>query len=367
MKLSTVLYVIQSRIAALKYPLYRRLYQQQSAVPKVKLVAIAKNEAAYLPEWICHHLYFGFAAIDVHYNGCNDNTLEVAEVFKADPVNFINADGIFENSKAKPQIEVYRSAFRQAKNEGFDHVMFLDIDEFWVPYDLNTSISEFIRSAPYFDVLSFQWANRVFDHEPFSSAISEQVSVQPARQLKSVYKSFITPGLLNPHNILDNALVRLESSLRPFVPSNRFHSLAAEEKLAPNAFIMHRKYRSQLEYIVSLDRGVVGRGKSQISQFKSNRAGFENKKTVEYIEFPSQALASYQKSVADRLRPLETEGILLRARDGVMQRFFDVLNNIRSAPSSESVVINKILRNVTLDEVTEAVEEYQQRTHSRQA
>lgn len=365
MKLSTIYYVIQSKIAALAYPGYRKAYKQQNSTPKIKLVAIAKNEAAYLAEWIYHHLYFGIAAIEVHYNGCNDNTLEVAGAFKKEPVSFINADAVFEHSRAKPQIEIYRDAFGKAKKEGFDHVMFLDIDEFWVPYDLTTSLPELVQSAPYFDVMSFQWANRVLDHESFSPALSEVINVQPARQLKSVYKSFITPGLLNPHNIMDNALIRIDSSFHKFTPTNRYHSLAAKQSLPPKAFIMHRKYRSQLEYVASLDRGVTARRNGVASKFKSNRAGFENKKTFEVIEFPAEALANYRESISTKLENLAKQGIFVRARQAVMQRFFDVLENVRNAQPQESVVIEKILKNITLEEVKQALVEFRQRSEHK--
>ena len=365
MKLSTIYYVIQSKIAALAYPGYRKAYKQQNTTPKIKLVAIAKNEAAYLAEWIYHHLYFGIAAIEVHYNGCIDNTLEVAGVFKKEPVSFINADAVFENSRAKPQIEIYRDAFGKAKKEGFDHVMFLDIDEFWVPYDLTTSLPELVQSAPYFDVMSFQWANKVQDHEAFSPALGETINVQPARQLKSVYKSFITPGLLNPHNIMDNALIRIDSSFNRFIPTNRYHSLAAKDSLASKAFILHRKFRSQLEYIASLDRGVTARGKRVASKFKSNRAGFENKKTFEVVAFPAQSLANYRESMTRKLRHLEEQGILVRAREAVMQRFYNVLDNVRSASPQESVVIEKILKNITLKEANQALADFRHRNEKK--
>lgn len=46
---------------------------------KIKLVAIAKDEAAYLPEWIFHHLYFGFDQIDIYVNNTSDNTFALGE------------------------------------------------------------------------------------------------------------------------------------------------------------------------------------------------------------------------------------------------------------------------------------------------
>ena len=43
---------------------------------KVKVVAIAKDEGAYIAEWIFHHLYFGFDAIDIYVNRTTDNTCQ---------------------------------------------------------------------------------------------------------------------------------------------------------------------------------------------------------------------------------------------------------------------------------------------------
>ena len=52
-----------------------------SSDSKIKLVAIAKNEAAYLAEWIFHHLYLGVDEIEIHFNRCSDNTLDYIEIF----------------------------------------------------------------------------------------------------------------------------------------------------------------------------------------------------------------------------------------------------------------------------------------------
>lgn len=46
---------------------------------KIKLIAIAKDEAAYLPEWIHYHLSVGFDSISVLTNGITDNTDKVLE------------------------------------------------------------------------------------------------------------------------------------------------------------------------------------------------------------------------------------------------------------------------------------------------
>ena len=63
---------------------------------KIKLVAIAKDEAAYLPEWIFHHLYFGFDAIDIYVNNTTDNTHELSQYLAPlESVSLIDGDSYF--------------------------------------------------------------------------------------------------------------------------------------------------------------------------------------------------------------------------------------------------------------------------------
>ena len=50
---------------------------------KIKLVAIAKNEAAYLPQWIFHHLRLGVDSIDVYINGSSDNSVEISRIINS--------------------------------------------------------------------------------------------------------------------------------------------------------------------------------------------------------------------------------------------------------------------------------------------
>jgi hypothetical protein len=49
----------------------------KSKTPNIHLTGCAKNEAAYLPEWIFHHLNIGFNSIKVYVNNTDDNSIEV--------------------------------------------------------------------------------------------------------------------------------------------------------------------------------------------------------------------------------------------------------------------------------------------------
>ena len=47
---------------------------KQSDWPVIKLVAIAKNEAPYIPLWAFHHFQIGIDLIEIHINNTDDNS-----------------------------------------------------------------------------------------------------------------------------------------------------------------------------------------------------------------------------------------------------------------------------------------------------
>ena len=49
------------------------------SVISLKLVAIAKDEAPYLPIWIFHHLHIGITSIDIYLNNIEDNSYEIVQ------------------------------------------------------------------------------------------------------------------------------------------------------------------------------------------------------------------------------------------------------------------------------------------------
>ena len=64
------------------------------SVTRIKLIAIAKNEAANLTEWIYHHFSIGVDFIDIYINGSDDNSLNICKKIKAADhrFNFFDAD-----------------------------------------------------------------------------------------------------------------------------------------------------------------------------------------------------------------------------------------------------------------------------------
>ena len=90
-------------------------------MPSLKLVAIAKDEAAYLAEWIFHHLYLGIHSIEIYLNGITDNSYRIVRRISrlSSRVSFVQSDEILDLSlKAKKsfQLVVYDHAIKSEKH-----------------------------------------------------------------------------------------------------------------------------------------------------------------------------------------------------------------------------------------------------------
>ena len=110
---------------------------------KAALIALASKEAAYVAEWIFHHLRFGFDPVVVLVNRCDDATQKiVSQIGQRDHrVQMINVDFLDKGepySNVKIQSDAYEFALETLRKElSPDSYMFcFDIDEFWTPKDL---------------------------------------------------------------------------------------------------------------------------------------------------------------------------------------------------------------------------------------
>ena len=131
----------------------------------MKLCAIARNEGPYLADWVFHHLHFGFEAIEVWVNATEDDSLELLERIGAvhPEVSGRLADELREDSIARGrifQLRAYARAARKARRQGFTHVGFLDLDEYWTPRDFRTPVTDFLPDDPGANLISFPWCIR---------------------------------------------------------------------------------------------------------------------------------------------------------------------------------------------------------------
>ncbi|WP_218355420.1 glycosyltransferase family 2 protein [Alteromonas lipotrueiana] len=336
-------------------PISRLKHSLKFTHPKVRLVAVAKNEARYLAEWILHHLYFGIADIEVHYNQCDDNTVQMGEYLsKHYPVTFINADEGFKASIKSPQVRIYRNALRRSYNEGFSHVLFLDVDEFLVPKDLEKSIPEMLLKKKKFDVVCSNWANKLNDRTVFGRAVENKLSLELSPTVKSCVKSFVEPPVMNPHTVVSSKL-RYGMTGQAEFTTNRDDMSKVEhcdEVFKKCDFlVVHRQYRSELEYVAMLGRGRPIEEAKRSSIFKNNRRGYNVHTNAFDLTFPEQAYANYSYYLEERLADAQLQQLLETAEKSVLERFATVKNMIADAPAEEAPLLKRLLKNVTLVDI----------------
>ena len=335
----------------------RRFFSTKE-VKTVKLVAIARNESAYLLEWIFHHLYVGFSEIDIYYNRCSDNTADLAPLLKKLPVNLINADDIFDSASSTPQVDIYREAFNKSSCRDFHALMFLDIDEFWVPINFSNKISDICSQIGNFDTISFQWKNKLEREILYGPAIDKINEAESAKQLKTLYRSYLRPERMNPHNVLDDGLNQRYENGKKLETINEQRSQCVIDGEVKNAFILHRKERSEFEYIATLLRGrpVNTIATERTLTLKSNRHGFKSIYDSETLIFDGSSFENYRQYMDARLNEPSFKTFVKNAKLQVDVRYKLVLEEIYRAPSSDTALLKQLLTNVSLPEVRQAFE-----------
>ena len=259
----------------------------------IKLVAIAKDEAAYLAEWVYHHLSIGIDEIDVYLNGITDNSYRVMRLINAKypNVNFYDADrvmGASVRASVSFQQIVYHFAWStERRRRKFSHLAFLDIDEYLVSSSFGQNINSMFKTAGHFDILSNLWYSDLPKKvEPFSRFFGESQMLQKMSIVKSIGRLRSRIGIPIVHNF--NGLTRNKSNIKAHMSDGKTVKYAAAKKFSckrmdPNFcstligtyepwFVFHRIFRSHDEYCASLMRGRKHR--SNDAPIKDNRSGF---------------------------------------------------------------------------------------------
>ncbi|MGK8286365.1 glycosyltransferase family 2 protein [Pseudomonas putida] len=316
----------------------------------VKLAAIAKDEAAYIPQWIHHHAAFGFKEIEIWLNNTTDNSVELLkEIQSKHPeisIKFKIADEFLVRCLAEnlqfqqgAYSEIYKSTLETLE---FSHILFLDLDEFWTPQDFTTTIAEFISSSPDADAISFQWLIDTPDvnRHIFSPPFSYINKLQKNRHVKTLVKLTDKMAELSVHNhiIKDGVYVLADGTSFPGTNPETINkslvpvSYQKVNGLKPDkAFVLHQINRTPVEYLSSLLRG---RGhKNDHSVFKANRIGYildnQSAPTVDF-GINVQRVFEHNRSLAKFLSTVGSQ--VLTAQQFIIDRFWSATRKIREAP-----------------------------------
>lgn len=326
---------------------------------KIKLVAIAKDECAYLAEWIFHHFEFGFDAIDIYINGTTDESLNLLKSIRNKyPINIIEADELLSKAGKRFQVSAYEDAYYRTSKENYTHIFFLDIDEFWTPKNFKTGIKEFIKYLGNPDVISFEWCVPSDEQNLFRKPFLKSNKYLKNYHVKSLLKITDRLEQINIHNsYIKNGDYRLADGSK--LVSDLKHKYRVDEKdergPIKDAFVLHRVTRSPIEYV-----SLLGRGRpSEALKIKDNRWGHitstPNEKEFNVCE---KRLTEYYLRYNQFLELLDLCEIIGSAREFVLDRYKKVVSRIPFIEGGNETTLNKVLKNVELPSVTLSHELY---------
>lgn len=291
----------------------------QAARRQCGVVSAIKDEAAYIHEFIHHHLFFGFAEIVLLVNRTTDSTVHILnKICSTYPqVSFLVTDFIDDLGLAS---SIQRLSFaygirelRRHRRCGF--ALVVDADEFWTPLDFKTPIADALAQYPDFDLLSLNWAPQHIDEEPFSPPFSN-LKAMAGKSYKSIVNLASPIITVKPHFAimepsysegqvwLDSFGVEKLYSIPLFGEKSRYEQAYESDRPRPwwhrllnqNSYILHRVQRSESEYLFNLLRG-----RAELNEFgkyliKTYKNGFSRKTNMPLQLDPSR-VAQYHESL----------------------------------------------------------------------
>lgn len=304
--------------------------------PKVAVIAMIKDEAPYLADWIHHHLYFNFDAFYIGVNRTSDKSLDILERIKQNfqCVNFFDVDWLDQGHPTgfNPHIQYYGYSYlthiASMNKEGYTHYIYIDTDEFWYSRYFDKDIKDFLLSSGTTEnaIHSFNWHNSSGDLTPFIPPFA-QSGYQPTPQLKSMISAGVLPsvGLFRPHvpqlkDGSDHNIKHLDCSDKP-VSLGEHDQILSKTPASPEFAILHRVYRSEQEYMASLARARL----SEKAPIKTNRWGFEIGYSESLVINPER-LTTYWASLSHFIDCCNLREILDVAQKTKLRKSDSVLN-----------------------------------------
>ncbi|CAA0333277.1 conserved hypothetical protein [Alteromonas alvinellae] len=326
---------------------------------RTKIIAVAKDEGAYLAEWIFHHLYKGFDEIEILINRTTDNSREIVErISKRFPqVSYTNSDFVDwvpGSANKKFQYLAYANALERTLNDTnkcVTHIMFLDIDEFWVHEDVSVTISDYLGTVPQGEGVSFSWLNEYPKANAFEMLDNTFIG-ERSRLVKSIFP--VTNGIkkvrLHQPLLKQNRYINVDTTPWEEDPNISEHS---KKSIYSPAFICHRLFRSPMEYVSTL---ATGRMSGAEIPFKTNRHGLPRarKESLVTVVLEHEQWLSYESKRREFMEELDLEQLRLKSQKFVEERYLKSISYLSSFLSTHHKPLLKLFANVSCKEVENA-------------
>jgi hypothetical protein len=268
---------------------------------------MASNEAAYIADFIFHHIYKGFTNIFVGINDSSqDSTKAIVErISSFHPCVKIVDTNSAETADGKYSASSYSIILKNAySSSSSDFFLPLDVDEFFISGSFSESVESALKELHPFDCLTLTYLVQVFASDIYTKPLScDKISTMPSMWTKSITSYNIALRYIAPHvpcfdcTANPDSLVTLGPRGSRRVPilndngSFTYKNFLEYELDAASylemPFVFHQRLRSCLEYALRCVRPWPGRGK----YFYENREGYL------YSLFESESTAVLNKLI----------------------------------------------------------------------
>ena len=339
--------------------------------PKIKLIAIAKDEAAYLPEWIFHHLYFGFDEIEILVNRTSDNTIRLLSAIREQTprVQFQTIDWIdltAPNISAHIQHIAYAYGYNQSKRDN-THIMFLDIDEFWVPLNFRDSIGACVAKLSDASAIYFEWCTEGGTDRPFSY-LQRAHAYKLSRLGKSLIRTSSTVQRIDIHKPLlgpnEHVVLANGATYTGSESEGLNHQFVSRDKSSIKEYIVvHRMSRSEMEYFSMVYNGTP----EEQGSFKLNRAtGYEKVGSgFTTLEFETSAWARYESSREEFLASTLIQETISESQQFITDRFQRAVAALPNALKTHGESLEKVIQGLSLPVLADILNNYRNNHDSR--
>lgn len=247
------------------------------APPSIEIATVASNEGPYIAEWIHHHLSFGAQRIHIAVNRSTDHTAQIVRAIAQNDPRVVLVDGdAFDKPGASGfsiQTECYaqiRKSLRRA-GKGNTVLLFIDIDEFWLPLNMTTTMPDWFAQSGWPVVATFNWLQVIGDDTLFEPTVKVNLRGRFDALVKTAALVDLPVFGIGPHTVLSLWPARRQNGSDLLTGLRDPSRTQTTPDAPPPVFIAHRMFRSPVEYLAILGRD---RPHEQGQPFKTNRFGY---------------------------------------------------------------------------------------------
>ena len=242
------------------------------------------------------------------------------------------------------QARVFAHSYVELTKEGFDYILYLDLDEYLTPRTGSYTLHDLIHDYSDPDFIKFKWFNACGSSEQFLAPVREVVEGDSSQVTKCMIKCGLSNvKFQNTHLILtDSPKRRCLSGLG--VISN-YTKDEVDEVFDESFVLIHQLYRSPMEYCAQLFRGDFIY--SSMLGLKSNRGGWLSSGS-EKVTVASEVVDAFRSDCDCFIMKHNVKDLLVVAKHLVKVRANQMKMRV-SEFKKENSVVDRLLDGIEID------------------